>query len=29
MRQINRHNFFSTGCVIFTLLVAGKYFSQR
>ncbi len=24
MRQINRHNFFSTGCVIFTLLVAGK-----
>ena len=24
MRQINRHNFFSTGCVIFTLLVVGK-----
>ena len=24
MRQINRHNFFSIGCVIFTLLVVGK-----
>ena len=24
MRQINRHNFFSIGCVIFTRLVVGK-----